>query len=109
MKDIENLPKIFYSDKCEPSLLKIIIAVSDEMGVSCSGIVGPSRLGAVVDARQLFCFMCMEATSYSQEEIASAVNRKPGTVSYFVKKVSFLSNHDKNLANKIENVRKRIG
>lgn len=108
MKDIEKLPKLFYNDKCEPSLLKIIIAVSDEMGVSCSDIVGSSRLGAVVAARQLFCFLCMEATSYSKEEIASSINRKAGTVSYFVKKVSFLMKHDRNLLRKIENVRKRI-
>lgn len=108
MIDIQNLPDIFSYHQCEPSLLKIIESVSDETGVSPSDIVGPSRLGAVVTARHIFCFMCVEATSCTYHEIASAVNRKADAVSYSVKKISFLLNHDKGIASKIENVRNRI-
>jgi chromosomal replication initiator protein len=93
-----------------PALERIVRMVCDELGVPPDELLGGSRRGEVVQARQIAVFLAREATGESWQRIAQALGRADHTtVLHAYKQAAHRLRQDARLRERVQRLRQRVG
>lgn len=84
------------------SLEKILEDVCDYYDVSMECIKSKDRFQNLVDARQVYCYLCRSYTVASLSEIGNLINRDHSTVVWGVNKIKDFIDVDKSTSRDIE-------